>query len=321
MRAGVTRVATTAIMAAGIGSMSAMMAAPMADAASPIVVGDCNATVTGKPGQPVSLDVGAVLGMPNSAVVQIGAIPQAGAKTLSGNTAIEQATAPNGPLGGLLGGLSSTVTKVLDQGCTVTAKAVNTAAAPVQKATKPVTDAATPVTKPLVEGVGRVVSPKKSPSPEPQSPGHKPSPGNPPSSSHHPGSGATPPAGTQLPTGVPAGVPLYGQLGDYGGLTTAPSSLYGSLPGAAPAGFTPAPNSKYGLNAPGYAPTFGKLGGPPQQGSDGVRQAGSAEALPGGPQGNPLNNIGLPLLIGVVAISGVTAGLVRAWMLRKTTAA
>jgi hypothetical protein len=294
--------------------MSAMMAAPMADAASPIVVGDCNATVTGKPGTPISLDVGAALGQPKTLVVPIGAIPQSGSKVINDATAVKNASS-----GSLLSGLSGTVSGLLGQGCSVTAKTVNTAAKPVQKAAKPVTDAAKPVTKPVVEGAGKVVSPdQQSPSPKPQTPGHKPSPGNPPSSSH-PGGGATSPAGRQLPTGVPAGMPLYGQLGDYG-TTTSPASLYGTLPGAAPAGFTPPPDSKYGLNTPGYAPTFGKLGGPPQQGDEAVRRAGTAEALPGS-QKNPLNDIGVPLLIGVIAISGVTAGLVRTWMLRKSSTA
>jgi hypothetical protein len=99
-------------------------------------------------------------------------------------------------------------------------------------------------------------------------------------------------------------------------LAESPSARYGGIPYATAGLFVPSPGVQYGGNVPGYNPQFGVLGQPSGQGSS-VQDAGHADALHGPAGGSP---VGLPLLLAVLALSGVTAALVRTWVLRRSTA-
>ena len=75
--------------------------------------------------------------------------------------------------------------------------------------------------------------------------------------------------------------------------------------------FAPSPGVRYGGAVSGYTPQFGILGADPNQ--NGVSVAGNAEALRA-PSGT---RIAFPVLLAVFALSGVTAALVRTWVLRR----
>ena len=93
---------------------------------------------------------------------------------------------------------------------------------------------------------------------------------------------------------------------DYSGIPYATAGLY-----------TPSPALRYGSQIPGYAPQYG-LGG--QESSDsGVNTAGQAEALPS-VHDDFASGSSWPLLLAVLALSGVSAGLVRTWVLRRMAA-
>ncbi|WP_020496731.1 hypothetical protein [Sciscionella marina] len=328
MGARVGRIAASAVLAAGVGFASTAIAAPVADAAQPVIVGSCNATVTGSPGEPVSIDLGAVLGIGKGPVVPIGAIPQAGARALNPAGA---AKAHKGPLADLIGGINSVLQKLLTGGCSIMAKTTNAIAAPIQDAGKPVTDALAPASKQLAKGLTGLHIAKQNP-PDRQSPG------NPGGSPSQPGNqGTTPPPKEGLPAppaqsgpqGVPAGIPLYGQLGYGSAAPMSPASLYSAVPMDAP-GFGVgygAPGmygsdqgAQYGSQIPGNAPSFGQIPGQTTSDSmgDPVRTAGRATAL-AEPVKQGGNDIGVPLLIAVIAATGVTAGLARAWVMKKAT--
>jgi hypothetical protein len=93
-----------------------------------------------------------------------------------------------------------------------------------------------------------------------------------------------------------------------------PMSDYSGIPYARAGLFAPSPGVRYGGAVSGYTPQFGILG---SAGQDGVAVAGNAEALrpPGG------TKIALPVLLAVFALAGVTAALVRTWVLRRAPAA
>ncbi|NKQ53241.1 hypothetical protein HFP15_10135 [Amycolatopsis sp. K13G38] len=127
--------------------------------------------------------------------------------------------------------------------------------------------------------------------------------------------------GTAAPGGVTPGV-------SGTGTATAPPRNYGNIPAAVP-GLT-IPN--YGNAIPGYGtsptdryPTSTPLGGGqplPQIGSLGgasgqtdVRDAGNANSLAAPEPASDV--VRLPMLLAVVALAGVSAALVRTWVLRK----
>jgi hypothetical protein len=88
---------------------------------------------------------------------------------------------------------------------------------------------------------------------------------------------------------------------------------YSSIPFARPGLFAPSPGVRYGGSVSGYTPQFGILPSDP----DGVQTAGHADAL-----GTPSSTkIALPVLLAVFALSGVTAALVRTWVLRRAPVA
>lgn len=104
-----------------------------------------------------------------------------------------------------------------------------------------------------------------------------------------------------------------------GGTGYAPPRDYGNLPVAQP-GVAVAPGVRYPANSPlpGEAPQYGLpgAGGQGEQGSD-IRNAGNAEAL--ATDGMPGGDVQLPMLLAVLVLAGVTAGLVRTWVLRRAS--
>jgi hypothetical protein len=104
-----------------------------------------------------------------------------------------------------------------------------------------------------------------------------------------------------------------GTAGGNGG--TAPMRDYGGIP-TATAGTALAPGARYPANGtlPGdaSAPQAG-TGDQAGQGA-GIRDAGNAQSL-SSPAGS--NDVQLPMLLAVIVLAGVTAGLVRTWVLRR----
>ncbi|GHF11113.1 hypothetical protein GCM10017786_51020 [Amycolatopsis deserti] len=105
------------------------------------------------------------------------------------------------------------------------------------------------------------------------------------------------------------------------GSATAPPRNYGNIPAAVPgvAGVAVPPGALYPSSAtlPDQAlPQVGVLGGQSTSagGQADVRNAGNASAIAGEPASG---NVQLPMLLAVVALAGVSAALVRTWVLRK----
>ncbi|SFP84370.1 hypothetical protein SAMN05421810_103584 [Amycolatopsis arida] len=133
-----------------------------------------------------------------------------------------------------------------------------------------------------------------------------------------PSSQPTPPqqggtAGTHGGTPAPGATPLSG-TGD----ARAPQRDYSGIPTAS-AGVAVPPELRYppSSGVPGQGtPEFGILGAD-QGTADGtadIRNAGNADPLAAG---ESPNDVQLPMLLAVVALAGVTAALVRTWVLRR----
>jgi hypothetical protein len=86
---------------------------------------------------------------------------------------------------------------------------------------------------------------------------------------------------------------------------------YSNIPFARPGLWAPSPGVRYGGGVPGYSPEFGIVGDSAPD--DGVSVAGRAEAL-SSPVGR---RVEFPVLLAVLALSCVTAALVRTWVLRR----
>ncbi|MFC3450285.1 hypothetical protein [Amycolatopsis speibonae] len=117
--------------------------------------------------------------------------------------------------------------------------------------------------------------------------------------------------------GAANGAPSNGNLlsGGSNGTGYAPPREYGNLPVAQP-GVAVAPGVRYPANSPlpgEGAPQYG-TDGQAGQGPD-VRNAGNAEAL--ATDGMPGGDVQLPMLLAVLVLAGVTAALVRTWVLRR----
>lgn len=311
-------------------SASLLAGSANAAAAPPIVIGSCATSVQGAPGQPVSLSPSAVLGVVVNAVravpilgppiaaaagsafaalppIPIGALPT-GTGYITGGTIANAVVAQlrNIPLlGPILAAVVSSVQGVLTGMCGVTVQGVNAAAAPVQDGAKAVADASQQATGGLTGGG---TGGGGSPAPGKGGGGTTPGGG---------GGGSTPGGGqSQLPNQeVLGGVPFGGvDLSRFMWSGRSPMADYSSIPFARPGLFAPSPSVLYGGSVPGYTPQFGILG---TDNRDGVQAAGHAEALTA-PTGS---KIALPVLLAVFALSGVTAALVRTWVLRKAPAA
>lgn len=326
------------VFAAGIGGLATSPGT--AAAATPIVLGSCATTVQGTPGQPVSLSPGAVvapvvsvvnaiplLGPPlvaplRSAFLALPPIPigavQTGTSTISGGTIANAVVAQlrNLPLlGPVLGTVVSGVQSTLAGMCGVTVKSLNAAAEPVQ-------DGASAIEQQSQEAQRQLgILPGQAPGTGGGGTGG--------GSQTGPGGGAggipqTPGTGGAQGNTIPPNMGVGGGYQGGGGVQLydpstfgynfgrSPMADYASLPFARPGVFAPSPGVRYGGSVPGYSPQFGILGTDGVQ--DGVQAAGNAEslALPSG------DTIALPVLLAVLALSGVTAALVRTWVLRRT---
>ncbi len=106
-----------------------------------------------------------------------------------------------------------------------------------------------------------------------------------------------------------------GTAGGTGG--SAPMRDYGGIP-TATAGTAVAPGARYPANGtlPGDASApQGDTGAQNGQGAD-IRDAGNAQSL-SSPASS--NDVQLPMLLAVIVLAGVTAGLVRTWVLRRAS--
>jgi hypothetical protein len=323
MRRRVKSLISAAALLFAVSAMTLLAGSGTANAAQPIVIGSCAASIQGTPGQPVSLAPGAVLGIVTDAVravpilgppiagaanqafaalppIPIGAIPN-GTSYITGGTIATAVTTELKKiplLGQVIGMVVSSVQGTLTQLCGVTVSGANAAAAPVQDGAKAVADASE-------AAVGQVL---------PGSPG-----------------GGTPGGGTGGHQGTPPGAgggsgtpapnsPVIGGLSDLGlqlyqpGLWDfgrSPMADYSNIPFARPGMWAPSPGVRYGGSVPGYSPEFGIVGDTPQD--DGVSVAGRAEAL----SPPTSQRVEFPVLLAVLALSCVTASLVRTWVLRR----
>jgi len=141
-----------------------------------------------------------------------------------------------------------------------------------------------------------------------------------PSTPGQPGAG-----GTGTPQGGGTGTVPGGTSGNLSNLNpgnaagsgTAPMRDYGGIP-TATAGTAVAPGVRYPADGslPGDASApQGDTGAQSGQGAD-IRDAGNAQSLasPGSS-----NDVQLPMLLAVIVLAGVTAGLVRTWVLRRAS--
>ncbi|MFG1640509.1 hypothetical protein ACGFMK_09490 [Amycolatopsis sp. NPDC049252] len=262
----------------------------------------CGSTVDAKPGDKIQ---GTLLGLPLP--VDLGIVGQA-------TTVLTSA----------VGGLLNTV-------CKVTVNVVNTVVSPVPVVGAPLASAVnqgadglnTAATGGLntINGGGKQQSPAPGSGGNPQqNPPAQGTPGGAPAGGTPQGATPIPDANSPLLPGF-ASSPVFGGFPFTVGTGYAPMRDYSGIPFATAGLFTPSPAIRYGSQIPGYAPQFG-LTGPndPAAGNSGIQTAGRAEALPSAQDGFT-NGSNLPLLIAVLALSGVSAGLVRTWVLRRMAAA
>jgi hypothetical protein len=291
-----TRRATAVGAAAFVLAGSAVLGMPGTASADTKAV-PCGSTVTAKPGDKIQ---GTLLGIP----VDLGIVGQA--------TTV----------------LTATVGGLLNQVCKVTVNVVNTVVSPVPVVGAPLASAvnqgADGLNTAATGGLNTINGGGKQQSPQPGTGGN---PQQPPSDGTGAPQGGTPQGGTPIPDAnsplLPgfASSPVFGGFPFSVGTGYAPMRDYGGIPFATAGLFTPSPAIRYGSQIPGYAPQYG-LTGPDgtATGNSGVQTAGQAEALPSAQDGFT-NGSNLPLLIAVLALSGVSAGLVRTWVLRRMAAA
>ncbi len=310
MRRRVRSLATAIAFVLSMSTAGLLAGSGTATAAEPIVIGSCAASIEGAPGQPVSLAPAAVLGVVTDAVravpilgpplasaanqafaklppIPIGALPN-GQGYITGGTIANAVVAQLKKiplLGPVLAAVVKTVQSVLSAGCGVTVKGVNTVTAPVQDGADAVADASENATAKVIESI----------------------PGLPGSG----GGGTGMPAPNQPPLGgLPGmGLDLYQPgLWNFGRW---PMADYSNIPFARAGLWAPSPGVRYGGGVPGYSPEFGIVGDTPPD--DGVSVAGRAEAIDP-PVGQ---RVEFPVLLAVLVLSGVTAALVRTWVLRR----
>jgi hypothetical protein len=330
MRRRVKSVFSAIALLFAVSAMTLLGGSGTASAAEPIVIGNCAASVQGTPGQPISLAPAAVLGIVTDAVravpilgpplagaanqafaalppIPIGAVPN-GSGYITGGTIANAVTAQLKKiplLGPVLAAVVSSVQTTLTNFCGVTVNSVNAAAAPVQDGAAAVADASEAAVGQVLPGGVPGTNPGTGGKPGTNpgtNPGTKPGTG---------GGGTGTPAPNQPVTGGldNLGLQLYQPgLWDFG---RSPMADYSNIPFARAGMWAPSPGVRYGGGVPGYTPEFGIVGDTPPD--DGVSVAGRAEAL------NPPTSqrVEFPVLLAVLALSGVTAALVRTWVLRK----
>jgi hypothetical protein len=333
MRGRVRGILSAAALIFGV-SVTGLVGSGVASASEPIVVGDCSTTVSGEPGTPLAMSPNAVLapvvnivravpllgpGLANQVSTRVsamgniplGAVPSADTSISGGSIAaaavprIRSAIQGIPLIGGVLGQIIGSVQGVLSSGCGIVVNVVNVVAAPVQDGTKAVGKAVGDTGKKVVGGLIPGVG------------GSAPGGGS--GGGGTPGGGGSGPGNPGTNTPGPNQSPVGGYEGGawslyppgLGSMGRWPMADYGSVPFAEAGLFAPAPGVRYGGSVPGYTPEFGILGA--ENKGDGVQAAGRAEALTP-PEGQ---KIALPVLLAVLALSVVTAALVRTWVLRK----
>jgi hypothetical protein len=294
-----TRRATAVGAAAVVLAGSAVLGMPGTASAETKTV-PCGSTVSAKPGDRIQ---GSLLGLP---LIDLGIVTQA-------TTA-----------------LTTTVSGLLGTVCKVTVNVVSTVVSPVPVIGAPAASAINQGVQGVTSGTQQGLRSLTGGQPAPQQPGGTGgSPQQPPAQG---GSGGAPQGGTPAgTTPIPdanspllpgfASTPIFGGFPFTFGTGYAPMRDYSGIPFATAGLFTPSPALRYGSQIPGYAPQYGLTG--PDGASDrnsGVQTAGQAEALPSASNGFT-NGSNLPLLIAVLALSGVSAGLVRTWVIRRMAAA
>ncbi|EME56664.1 hypothetical protein [Amycolatopsis decaplanina] len=228
-----------------------------------------------------------------------------------------------GQAGTVSGVLTGTINALLGTVCKVTVTVVNTVVAPVPVVGEPAAEALNGA----VTGTTQALTGGGKPAPGTQPQPGKPAPGTPGSGGPQTGGPGAPAQGGTPAGGIPAAnspllpgtfTPNFGSL--PWGVSTgyAPMRDYSSIPMAMAGLFSPSPGLRYGGQIPGYAPQFG-VTTENQSGNPDVQNAGQAEALPNVSDGFTQDGK-LPLLIAVLALSGVSAGLVRTWVLRRMAA-
>jgi hypothetical protein len=292
-----TAVGATAFVLAG----SAVLGMPGTASAAETKTVPCGSTVTAKPGDHIQ---GSILGLP---AIDLGIVGQATTVLTS-----------------VVGGLLNTV-------CKVTVNVVNTVVSPVPVVGAPLASAvnqgADGLNSAATGGLNTLNGGGKQQSPQPGTGG---SPQQPPAQGGTGGApqGGTPAGTTPIPEANSPLLPGFSSSPVFGGFPFsvgtgyAPMRDYSGIPFATAGLFTPSPAIRYGSQIPGYAPQYG-LNGPDQNaaaGNSGIQTAGQAEALPSASDGFT-DGSNLPLLIAVLALSGVSAGLVRTWVLRRMAAA
>ncbi|MEC3974681.1 hypothetical protein [Amycolatopsis sp. H20-H5] len=298
-----TAVGATALVLAG----SAVLGLPGTASAAETKTAACGGSVTAKPGDTI-----------------FGTTPLLGIPLNLGNA---------GPTPGVEI-LTGTINALLNTLCRVTVTVVDTVIAPVPVIGAPVASAVNQGVVGTSQGLGKAAtdagkSLSGSSKPAPAKPGTGGNPQQPPAQGGGPGGspaqGGTPAGSLPIPD---ANSPLLpGTFSpNFGGLPFdlstgySPMRDYSSIPMALAGLFTPSPGLRYGSQIPGYAPQFGLVGpdGTPA-GNAGIQNAGQAEALPTVGDGFS-NGSQWPVLIAVLALSGVSAGLVRTWVLRRMIA-
>ncbi|WP_240690702.1 MULTISPECIES: hypothetical protein [unclassified Amycolatopsis] len=298
-----TAVGAAAFVLAG----SAALAAPGTASADTLTT-PCGSTITAKPGDHVQ---GTLLGLPLDL--------------------------------GIVGQVSGVLTSTVNALCKVTVNVVNTVVSPVPVVGAPVASAVNGAvaggTNAVQQGVATAGQALTGSQPGKQNPG--PNPQQPPSSGGNSGSpqqGGSPGQQSQMPGSTS---PVLGDYGGAGGGAApfsaflpnfsdlsygyntgyAPMRDYSGIPMAMAGLFSPSPSLRYGSQIPGYAPQYGISNPDGSNGGDRtIQNAGNAQALPG-TGGNHTNGLDWPVLVAVLALSGVSAGLVRTWVLRRMAAA
>jgi hypothetical protein len=228
-----------------------------------------------------------------------------------------------GPVGAVSTTLTGTANALLGTVCKVTVNVVDAVVSPLPGVGAPAASAINGAAGNATNQLSSALAGNKGQQPNQQQPGPG-SPGNPQS-----------PPGSAPAGGAPAGAsgildassPVLGGLSsspNFGGLTFnfstgyAPMRDYSNIPMVNAGLYSPSPGVRYGDQLPGYAPQFGILGqNGTKSGNSGIQNAGRAEALPGGR--GISDGVGMPVLIAVLLLSGVSAGLVRTWVLRRMT--
>lgn len=295
-RARVTTVAGAATLlcaASAFGGGLAALAAPSAvsvpapapaAAPAPMLVGSCGDTVRGYPGQPVGVRLAGL------SVVDVGSVPASGSRTFDARPALREVMGPVAPA------------------CLLTAEPI-LPLAPAEKMIEPIAAPLKPtvgslplLTKPASPGAPAAPPPAAAPAPADQ-----PRPGAAPALAS-PASG--PFFGPSTPTGFPfalgqysSGLPRYnyaellaiGHPGGPGGLgRLSAGMLTADLFG------TPQVSNGSGLGKQSAA-------------ANDVAAAGRATALPA----SGVERIALPILVAVLMLAGVTAALMRSWVLGR----